>query len=178
MNNFLTEIRIFPFNFAPHYWAFCNGQLLPISQNTAIFSLLGTTYGGNGTTNFGLPNLQNASMLQQGQGAGLSNYDLGEQSGSSSVTLIQTEMPVHTHDPRANALNTPASASGDPTNRVWGVPVARRPQPNFYASGAATADMHPLALGTAGGNGSHNNLMPYIGINFCIALTGIYPARP
>src|SRR5438477_9290143 len=109
---FVAEIRIFPFNFAPKGWAFCDGQLLPISQNTALFSLLGTTYGGNGTSNFALPNLQGAAPLNFGQGAGLSLYDLGQSGGETAVTLLQTEMPVHTHNVQcstaAGDANSPA----------------------------------------------------------------------
>src|SRR5262245_48860200 len=114
---FVAEIRIFPFNFAPRGWAFCNGQLLPISQNTALFSLLGTTYGGDGKSNFALPNLQGSAALQPGQGAGLSLYDLGEAGGTQTVTLLQTEIPAHNHSMQTS--NDDSNNSG-PTNRYFG----------------------------------------------------------
>src|SRR5690242_1359485 len=113
---FVAEIRIFTGNFAPRGWALCDGQLMSISQNTALFSLLGTTYGGNGTSNFALPNLQGCAPMQAGQGPGLSLRDLGETGGDQAVTLLQTEMPMHPHTAQAAAA---AGASGDPTNKCW-----------------------------------------------------------
>src|SRR5690348_8785921 len=115
-DQFVAEIRIFPFNFAPTGWALCNGQLMPISQNTALFSLLGTTYGGDGKSNFALPNLQGSSPMQPGQGPGLSSYYLGQAGGEDSITLLQTEMPAHTHI--ANAK--PAGTTADPNGLLWG----------------------------------------------------------
>jgi microcystin-dependent protein len=172
-NQFLGEIRIFPFGFAPLGWASCNGQVLPISQNTALFSLFGTFFGGNGTTTFGLPNLQGASPLHQGQGLGLSPYDIGETGGSQTVTLLPSQLPPHPHtlqgDGRPGDLNTPSSAT-----------VLARSSPSIYktATGAATAAMAPQVLGgSGGGSGPHNNLMPYLTLNFCVALQGVYPAR-
>src|ERR1700720_4627103 len=114
-NPFVAEIRIFPFNFAPKGWAFCDGQLLPISQNTALFSLLGTTYGGDGRSNFALPNLQGSVPMQQGQGPGLSLRDLGEIGGEQNVTLLQTEMPAHNH----TAVAASGTGQPDPTNNAW-----------------------------------------------------------
>ncbi len=175
MDPFVAEIRIFPFNFAPTGWALCNGQLLPISQNTALFSLLGTTYGGNGQSNFALPNLQGSSPLHPGQGPGLSLYDLGQMGGSETVTLLQSEMPSHTHTVRAN--------DGDglfpgPVNNVWSGPGADR---DLFWYNAATiggsAIMAPTASGLTGGNFPHNNMMPYLTLNFCIALQGVFPPR-
>ena len=170
---FVAEIRILACNFPPTGWAFCDGQILPISQNTALFSLLGTTYGGDGRSNFALPNLQGAIPMGQGQGPGLSQQYLGEQSGEDHVTLINSEMPVHTHTLMASNedgdLNTPAP------QRVLG----RALQANTYApaSGNRIVQMHPQAVGVAGGSQPHNNLQPYLTLNFCIALQGIYPAR-
>src|SRR6202011_3476106 len=114
-NPFLAEIRIFPFNFAPKGWAFCNGQLMPISQNTALFSLLGTNYGGDGKSNFALPNIQGSAPMHPGQGPGLSLHDLGETGGSDTVTLLQSEMPAHSHQLLANAIagDTNAPSPGD-----------------------------------------------------------------
>jgi len=168
---FVAEIRIFPFNFAPTGWAFCNGQLLPISQNTALFSLLGTTYGGDGKSNFALPNLQGNAPMQPGQGPGLSSRDLGEVSGAETVTLQSSEMPVHTHT--MNTTNNDANNS-QPANRYIG-----RGQPLYAAPPPANLQqMAPQILSLAGGGLSHNNLQPYLTVNFCIALQGIYPQRP
>ncbi len=170
---FVAEIRIFGFNFAPKGWAFCDGQILPISQNTALFSLLGTTYGGDGQTTFALPNLQGSAPLQPGQGPGLSLYDLGEQGGTETVTLLQTEMPAHQH--AANASSGSGSAN-DPTNNVWAQVTVLRQGQNIYGTADGSA-MSPLALSITGGSLPHNNMMPYLTLNFCIALQGVYPPR-
>lgn len=170
---FVAEIRIFGFNFAPKGWAFCNGQILPISQNTALFSLLGTTYGGDGKSNFGLPNFQGMAPLQQGQGAGLSLRDLGETGGEQTVTLLQSEMPAHSHT--ASATSSGGSTQ-DPTGNVWAATVITRQGVNVYGTtGGAT--MSPQALSIAGSSLPHNNMMPYLSLNFCIALQGVFPAR-
>ncbi len=171
---FVAEIRIFPFNFAPRGWAFCNGQLLPISQNTALFSLLGTTYGGNGQSNFALPDLQGSAAMHQGQGPGLSLRDLGEQSGSQTVTLIISEMPAHTHTVSGKV----AGGTASPTDLVWGTSNAAKVAANFYApAAAAPVNMNPGALSITGGSQPHNNMMPYLTLNFNIALQGVYPPR-
>jgi microcystin-dependent protein len=173
-DQFVAEIRIFPFNFAPKGWAFCNGQLLPISQNTALFSLLGTTYGGDGKSTFGLPNMQDNTPMQQGQGPGLSLRDLGEQGGEQSVTLLQTEMPAHNHP----ALAATGGGQGSPASNAWASGL--KTGPSLYSPpGANNKDvqMNPLALSIAGGNLPHNNMMPYLTLNFCIALQGIFPPR-
>ncbi len=171
---FVAEIRIFPFNFAPTGWASCNGQLLPISQNTALFSLLGTIYGGDGRSTFGLPNLQGSAAMFQGQGPGLSFRSLGEQGGSVNVTLIITEMPSHTHTINAKAAGGQAS----PANLVWGTSNAAKLAANFYAPAAPTpVNMNPVALSPGGGNLPHNNLMPYLMLNFNIAMQGVFPPR-
>ena len=172
---FVAEIRMFGFNFAPTGWAMCNGQLMPISQNTALFSLLGTTYGGDGKSTFALPNMQGNSALHPGQGQGLSLYDLGQESGTETVTLLTSEMPSHSHSP-TNAKTTGGQAS--PTGNMWGTSNAAKAAANFYAPAIGTAqNMNPLALGLTGGSQPHNNMMPYLTINFCIALQGVFPPR-
>ena len=161
-------------NFAPTGWATCDGQILPISQNTALFSLLGTTYGGNGQSTFALPNLQGSAATHKGQGPGLSERFIGEQSGSQSVTLITSEMPLHTH--LANAKNAGGTAS--PSGFVWGTSSAAKVAANFYAPAApAPVAMNPLALSISGGSLPHNNMMPYLTLTFCIALQGVFPPR-
>ena len=169
---FVAEIRIFPFNFAPKGWAWCDGQLLPLSQNTALFSLLGTTYGGNGKDNFALPDLQGRAPMHPGQGAGLSLYDLGEVGGSDTVTLLESEIPSHPH--ALQAANTPAT-SRTPTGNV----LARAVGANVYLppSGATLVSMSGDALGPAGSDQPHNNLQPYLTFYFCIALQGVFPPR-
>jgi microcystin-dependent protein len=170
-DQFVAEIRIFPFNFAPLGWAMCNGQLLPISQNTALFSLLGTTYGGDGKSTFGLPDLQGNAPMHPGQGAGLSLHDLGEVGGSSTVTLLESEIPVHTHT---------LMASASPGNRTapQGNSIARASGATPYApAGGQTVLLAGQALAPAGGDQPHNNMQPYLTLNFCIALQGIFPPR-
>ena len=171
---FVAEIRIFPFNFAPRGWAACDGQLLPLSQNTALFSLLGTTYGGNGQSNFALPNLQGSAAMFSGQGPGLSLRELGEQGGTESVSLLISEMPLHTHVVNAKA----AGGNANPTDMVWGTSSAAKAAANFYAPAApAPVAMNAGASGITGGSQPHNNLMPYLTLNFNIALQGVYPPR-
>ncbi|HEY0517927.1 MAG TPA: tail fiber protein [Ilumatobacteraceae bacterium] len=171
-DQFVAEIRIFPFNFAPKGWAVCNGQLLPISQNTALFSLLGTTYGGDGRSTFALPNLQGCAVVQPGQGPGLSLRDLGETGGVDSVTLIESEIPSHSHAMRA------ASEAGEdagPANEA----LARSVGALLYSTNpnAAPVALAPEALSPAGGSLPHNNMQPYLTLNFNIALQGIFPPR-
>jgi microcystin-dependent protein len=168
---FLAEIRIFPFNFAPRGWAFCNGQLLPISQNTALFALLGTTYGGDGKSTFALPGLEGNAPMHPGQGQGLSLRDLGEIGGSQFVTLLQSEIPAHTHTLSA-AAGDPAE-SNDPTNNAMA-----RANLNVYRPLQQTANMAVQTLSVSGGSQPHNNMQPYLTLNFCIALQGIFPQRP
>jgi microcystin-dependent protein len=170
---FVAEIRIFPFNFAPHGWALCDGQLLPISQNTALFSLLGTTYGGNGKSNFALPNLQDTGPMQWGQGAGLSLRDLGETAGSPAVTLLNSEMPIHTHS--VNASNAGATQA-DPGGNIWAAPKGDQGATPYYTT-TGTAMMNPSNFAMAGGSLPHNNMHPFLVLNFCIAMQGIFPAR-
>ncbi|WGY03960.1 tail fiber protein [Nocardioides sp. QY071] len=170
---FVAEIRIFPFNFAPKGWAFCDGQLLPISQNTALFSLLGTFYGGDGKSTFALPNLQGAAPLGQGQGQGLSERFLGEASGSETVTLIQSEIPVHTHTLRADTADLADTSTPNPN-----ASFALSSGGTLYQSAPTAADSLALsALSVAGGSLPHNNMQPYLTFNFCIALQGVFPPR-
>lgn len=162
---FIGQIRTFAFGFAPRGWAQCNGQLLPINQNQALFSLLGTTYGGNGTTNFALPNLQGRTPLHFGTGPGLSPRTLGEVAGSEAVTLTSAHLPAHTHTVSAN---TATPTSGTPANNLWA-------QGNYSASGGSA--MAAGDISNTGGNQPHPNLSPYLVLNFCIALQGIFPSR-
>jgi microcystin-dependent protein len=166
---FVAEIRIFPFNFAPKGWAFCDGQLLPLSQNTALFSLLGTTYGGDGKSNFALPDLQGRAPMHHGQGPGLSPRDLGESAGSDYVTLLTSEIPQHTH--LARATTAPADAT-NPQGALFAAAEER-----MYSPRGTLWAMHPSVVGEAGGSQPHNNLQPYLTFNFCIALQGVFPPR-
>jgi len=172
MDPFLAEIRMFAGNFPPVGWALCNGQLLSISQNTALFSLVGTTYGGDGKSTFALPNLQGSAPLMPGQGAGLSPRDLGEAGGAPTVTLLPSQMAPHSH-----ALAASSSAGGQPpANGVWSQPVHRGI--NAYNQDAGTRPaMSATAIYPNGGGQPHNNLMPYLVVSFIIALQGIYPSR-
>ncbi|HZS16249.1 MAG TPA: tail fiber protein [Candidatus Dormibacteraeota bacterium] len=160
---YISEIRIFSFNFPPKGWALCNGQLLPINQNQALFSLLGTMYGGNGQTNFALPNLQGRAPLHFGNG-----FTQGQVGGEEVHTLLLSEMPTHTH--QAVGANDAASA-GDPTNAYWANAGL-----NNYAPASAVG-MSPAATGSAGGGQPHPNLSPLLVLNVCIALQGIFPSR-
>jgi microcystin-dependent protein len=180
-DQFLAEIRIFPFNFPPTGWAFCNGQLMPISQNTALFALLGTTYGGDGKSTFALPNMQDNAPMQPGQGQGLSLRDLGEMSGVESITLLVSEIPLHTHSLSAsNAEPTAEDPTGLLPARGFWDSGSESGQLAFYTptAGAPVVQMAPQALALAGGNLPHNNMQPYLTLNFCIALQGIFPQRP
>jgi microcystin-dependent protein len=167
-NNFIGEIQLYSFGYAPRGWAFCAGQLLPIQQNQALFSLLGTTFGGNGTTNFALPDLRSRVPLHWGNGPGLPSVALGERAGVESVTLAQSEMPAHIHTPVASSA-TPTV--GDLNGKAWatgGITAYGNP-PN--------SPMAPTALANAGGSQPHPNIQPSLALNFCIALQGIFPSR-
>ena len=174
---FVAEIRIFPFNFAPKGWAFCDGQLLPISQNTALFSLLGTTYGGDGKSTFALPDLQGSVAMHPGQGPGLSDHFLGEMSGSETVTLLISEIPAHAH-----TVGRALADQGNvvtPVNSVWSQSAAGRGGAALYKDGAPTGKVNQTqSLNVTGGGLPHNNMQPYLTLNFCIALQGVFPPRP
>ncbi|HRY42748.1 MAG TPA: tail fiber protein [Thermoanaerobaculia bacterium] len=168
---FVAEIRIFPFNFAPKGWAFCDGQILPLSQNTALFSLLGTTYGGDGKSNFGLPNMQGNAPMHPGQGPGLSLHELGETGGSDTVSLLESEIPAHAHTLRADVLDIADTNVVSPT-----ASFALSSGGTLYQS-TANVSLSGNALAPAGGDQPHNNMQPYLTLNFCIALQGVYPPR-
>ncbi|MFN0317387.1 MAG: phage tail protein [Burkholderiales bacterium] len=169
---FIGQIQAFGFNFAPRGWAQCNGQLLPIAQNQALFALLGTFYGGNGQTTFGLPDLRGRSPIHVGQGPTLSNYTLGEQGGQESVTLTPQQMPQHTHTARALAGNGNSKvAAGNVWAKDAGVSSAT------YSSVAPDSSMSAQAIASTGGSQPHENRPPYLVINWCIALEGIFPSR-
>ena len=170
---FVAEIRMFGFNFPPTGWAFCDGQLMPLSQNTALFSLLGTMYGGNGKSNFALPNLQGSAPMMWGQGSGLSLHDIGEMSGTQSVTLLDSEMPAHNHFINVTGENGTQGSLTD------GVVLGKSVGGTMYQSNTS-ANIQQLnfqALAPAGGSLPHNNMMPYLTLNFCIALQGVFPPR-
>ena len=171
---FTTEIRAFGFNFPPRNWAFCNGQLLPLSQNTAVFSLIGTYYGGNGQSTFALPNLIDSAPMAFGDGnsTGISNRPSpGEQGGSQYVSLLQSEMPVHTH---SMAVSTQAASARQPAGSMFGTGTGV----SFYNDNAQpTTTMAPEFLAPAGGSLPHNNMQPSLALNFCICLAGIFPPR-
>ena len=167
---FVGEIRMFGFNFAPQGWAQCNGQLLPISQNTALFSLLGTTYGGDGRTTFALPDMQSRVPVCQGQGPGLSPYAEGQAGGAETVTLAAAQIPGHTHPVKASSG---AADSDQPEGRA----LARSASHIYTAKPDASTVMNADMLGEAGGSQPHGNIQPYLAVNFCIALSGIFPSR-
>jgi microcystin-dependent protein len=167
---FVAEIRMFAGNFAPTGWALCNGQIIPISQNTALFALIGTYYGGDGKSTFALPNLQGCVPMQPGQGAGLSNHNLGESGGAANITLLTTEIPAHTHNLRAVPG---ASNQVDPTNNS--LAFGRYALYNQLPNSPVTMANEALAL--AGQGEPHNNLQPYLVVNFIIALQGVFPPR-
>ena len=158
---------MFAGNFAPRSWAFCDGQLLTISQNDALFSLLGTIYGGDGRTTFGLPDMRGRIPIHAGSGPGLTPRNIGAKSGAESVTLTQNQLPRHTHN--ARALDKPGD-SGNPQNRHW---ASTSGTPEFYNAGSPNVDMDTNLLPTAGGSQSHHNVMPFLCIHFIIALVGI-----
>ena len=161
---FLSEIRMFSFGFAPAGWALCNGQLLPINQNQALFSLLGTTYGGNGQTNFALPNLQGRIPNHLGDG-----FTLGEQGGETAHTINISELPAHQHTPNGNKTNPASSASA--AGNLWGFVASE------YATTNPDSTMKPACITATGGNQPHENMSPYLVLNFIIALQGIFPSQ-
>jgi microcystin-dependent protein len=166
---FLGEITLVPYNFAPRGYAFCQGQILSISQNTALFSLLGTTYGGNGQTTFGLPDLRGRCAISTGQGPGLSNYSLGEQDGTENVTLITNQIPLHSHSVGA--------VDDDPNSSLPDGHFLANLTPAGYSTAAPNTTMNPNMIQGTGGNQPHENRQPLLVLNYCIALEGIYPSR-
>lgn len=169
MDAYLGEIRIFGGNYAPQGWAFCNGQLLPISGNEALYSLLGTTYGGNGQNSFALPDLRGRLPLHLGQSTSGRHYLLGERGGTEQVTLSETQLPAHTHQ----AHGTATGSVGNPSNAYWGTASGG----NAYAKATPNTAMAPQALSTMGNNQPHDNMMPSLGLSFIIAVQGLYPPR-
>jgi microcystin-dependent protein len=176
---FVGQIALFPYTFAPKGWAFCAGQLLPISQNTALFSLLGTMYGGNGTSNFALPDLQGRVPVGAGQGPGLSTYTQGEEAGVENVSLLSTELPAHNHTLIATTdVGTTVTSSGNQlgTPQV-GSPHTGFTKGNIYSGTAPNTSLAATAITNTGSGLPHNNLQPYQVLQYCVALQGIFPAR-
>jgi microcystin-dependent protein len=175
-DQYLGEIRMFGGNFAPTGWALCNGQLLSISQNTALFSLLGTSFGGDGVQTFGLPDLRGRAPLHWGQGTGLSAYTMGEQTGTETVALLQNQMPAHTHQVNASSSNA-SSASANGAVPATAIPGrGQSAAPEIYGT-AANTTMNPQMISASGGSQPHNNMQPSLCVSFVIALEGIYPSR-
>ena len=174
---FLGEIRMVGFYFNPRGWALCNGQLLSIAQNSALFSLLGTNYGGDGQNTFGLPDLRGRTPINYGQGPGLSPYDIGSAGGSESVTLTTNQMPIHNHF--VNAVSG-VSTTDNPNGVLAAIPGLSTDGTavNAYSNAASNTTMSPSAIQNAGGGQSHPNIQPYLAVNFVIALEGIFPPRP
>jgi microcystin-dependent protein len=178
-NPFVAEIRIFPFYFAPRGWALCNGQLLPISQNTALFSLLGTQYGGDGKSTFALPNLQGSVPIHTDQYSGGGQYPIGTAGGISTITLLNSEMPSHSHSLQGS---TSTATSASPAGAVYMKGHYDNGQGasgavDLYTTNTTNSTLNPQAVNIAGGSQPHNNLMPYLTLNFCIALQGVFPPR-
>ena len=180
MDPFVGEIRLMPYSFAPRGWALCQGQLLPIQQNTALFALLGTQYGGNGTTTFALPDLRGRAVVGQGQGPGLTNYAQGQMAGAESVTLLSAQIPAHVHS-LASATNTvPASSNLGAANTPAGGYFAKNAAEQYGQAVNAAGNMAPTLKGNsgiAGGGQAHENRQPFLALNYCIATQGVFPQR-
>lgn len=167
---FLAEVRMVGFNFAPRGWAFCDGQILPINQNQSLYSLLGTTYGGDGRTSFALPDLRGRTPIHVGRSNGGADHVLGEKSGEETHTLSAAEMPQHTHVP--HATNNEPTASATPQDTVLSRSVQQ-----IYAPFSTPAQFGPGSISNTGGSQAHDNMQPYLAVNFCIALQGLFPSR-
>lgn len=182
-NPFIAEISMVPFNFAPKGWASCDGQLFPISQYTALFSLLGTTYGGDGKATFALPDLQGKVPMHPGQGPGLSMHDLGETGGSETVTLLESEIPSHSHNAAFKfQIGDDRDSAKLTDNPVNNYPVKQTDEASDFlysssVSGTMGSFKPSISLGVAGGNQPHNNMQPYLTVHFIIAIQGVYPPR-
>ena len=174
---FIGQIQIFPYNFAPRHWAFCQGQLIAISQNTALFSLLGTQYGGNGQTTFALPNFGGQTAAGQGSGPGLTPRTMGETYGSHTVTLTSFEMPVHNHGVVLYAQPTASKRAASPANGSALSVSSNTAATSFLPAGATNTTFPPTTLSPTGGSQPHSNQQPYLTLGFCIALQGVFPAR-
>jgi microcystin-dependent protein len=170
---FLGQIILVPYNFAPRGWAFCSGQILPIAQNTALFALLGTTYGGNGQTTFALPDLRGRVAISSGQGPGLSNYDLGQVGGTETETLTINQMPAHAHPFAPGAIDDDANLGLAANNYLSNVASPGQ----VYRSGTPDTTLGTQLTTAVGGNQPFEILPPYLGLNYCIALQGIFPSR-
>ncbi len=173
MEPFIGEIRIFPLDFAPMGWAWCNGQLLPIVQNTALFSLIGNMYGGDGKNNFALPNLQGRAVMNPGTGPGLTPHNVAESGGAETVTLLPAQMPAHNHT--LGAQNVPLGAVTTAAGNTFDRPASGN---LFNDANPVLVQMSDQAIDAVGSGGAHNNMQPYLTLNFNIALQGIYPVRP
>ncbi|MCG7408500.1 tail fiber protein [Paenibacillus sp. ACRRX] len=171
MDPYVGEIRIFAGNFAPVGWALCNGQLLSIRSNAPLYSIIGTTYGGDGKTTFALPNMQGKAPIHQGTGVSLSSYSIGSTGGDETVTLLASEIPAHTHAPQF----TKGANQEKPSPNLW-AESSKKPRPNLYQS-TADVSMSPSTVQRSGGNQAHNNMQPYLVMNYIISLEGVYPPR-
>ncbi|MBK8564070.1 MAG: tail fiber protein [Saprospiraceae bacterium] len=178
MEGYIAEIRLFAATFAPRNWMYCAGQTLSIAQNSALFSLLGTTFGGNGTTTFGIPDLRGRTAISPGQGAGLSSYQLGQAGGVENVTLNINQLPAHQHTSNLLASSN-ASSGGDPSGKFIGAGSRTNPNPNVFSAGTPDAPMAPGSVSSdpTGGGQPHSNAQPYLGMNYIICQYGIYPSR-
>lgn len=175
---FLAEVTMFGFNFPPKGWAFCNGQLMSISQNTALFSLIGTYYGGDAKSTFALPNIQGMAVLGQGQSPGTSQYSVGETTGTEYETLLTSEIPAHNHSFTATSTaGTTLTSSGNQLAQAFSGGKQASYTGNYLNANAANVTMSPAATNVTGGSQPHNNMQPYLTLNFCIALQGVYPPR-
>lgn len=176
MDAFIGEVRIFGFTFAPRNWAFCDGQLLSIAQNTALFSIIGTYYGGNGQTTFALPNFQGRTGIHQGTGPGLSSYVVGEESGTETVTLLQGQLPMHNHNVNTISPSTQSQELFTPTSAAF---LASSNPEQLYndATPSPTTNLAPTAITVSGQGLPHDNMQPYLVLNFSICMFGVFPSR-